>query len=116
VRMQATLVVKTSAFIGPPEFDNGSLHLGSIMLSIFRNSAAALSLLDGPYSSLARHPRLDIVRAAKRRDSLRLTRVQKANALDIHKVHLIQIQRYSWASVPEFGLHLINVLRSKFAT
>jgi len=50
------------------------------------------------------------------RDARRLTRVQKANALDIHKIHFIQIQRYSRSAASEFGLHLINVLSSKFAT
>jgi hypothetical protein len=66
--------------------------------------------------SFTKHPCLDIGRAAKCRDSVRLTRIQKANALDIDKVHLLQIQRYSRSAVPEFGLHLIDVLGSKFAT
>jgi len=42
--------------------------------------------------------------------------VQKANALDIHKIHFSQIQRYSRSAASEFAFHLINVLSSKFAT
>jgi hypothetical protein len=48
------------------------------------------------------------------RDSLCLALVQEANAFDIEKVDLIQIQRYSRSTAPELGLDLINVLNSKF--
>jgi hypothetical protein len=50
------------------------------------------------------------------RDSLCRILVQEANAFDIQKIHLIQIQRYSRSAATEFGLHLINVVNSKFAT
>ena len=49
-------------------------------------------------------------------DPLCLTRVQEANAFDVQKVHLMQIQRQSRPPAIEFGLYLINVLNSKFAT
>ena len=52
----------------------------------------------------------------KHRDSLCLALVQEANAFDIEKVHLIQIQRYGRSAATEFGLYLIDVLNSKFAT
>jgi len=67
-------------------------------------------------SSLPQHPFPDVRRTVENRDARRLTRVQKANALDIHKIHFIQIQRYSRSAASEFGLHLINLLSSKFAT
>jgi hypothetical protein len=47
------------------------------------------------------------------RDSLRLTLVQEANALDIHKTHLRQIQNDRWSGACEFGFHLINMARAK---
>jgi len=47
------------------------------------------------------------------RDSFRRTLVQEANALDIHKTHLREIQNDRWSGAYEFGLHLINVARPK---
>ena len=66
--------------------------------------------------SFTKHPFLDVGRTVEHRDSLCFALVQEANAFDIQKVHLIQIQRYSRSAATEFGLHLINVLNSKFAT
>jgi len=47
------------------------------------------------------------------RDSLRLTLVQEANALEIHKTYLRQIQNDRWSGACEFGFHLINMARAK---
>jgi hypothetical protein len=47
------------------------------------------------------------------RYALRLTRIKKANAFDIHEIHFFQIQSYSWSTTFDLGLDLINVLRSK---
>src|SRR6266566_4938298 len=44
---------------------------------------------------------------------MRLTSIEKANAFDIHEIHLLQIQNYSWSATPDLHLHLIKVLRSK---
>jgi hypothetical protein len=50
------------------------------------------------------------------RDARRRTRVEKTNTFDIDEIQFIQIQRYSRSGASEFGLHLINVVSSKFAT
>jgi len=47
------------------------------------------------------------------RDSFRLALVQEANAVDIHKTHLRQIQNDRWSGACEFGFHLINMARAK---
>ena len=47
------------------------------------------------------------------RDSVCFAPVQKANALDIYKAHLRQIQRDRRSGAPEFGFHLINVAHAK---
>src|SRR6202034_1229984 len=61
-------------------------------------------------SSLPKHPFPDIRRAAQHCDSLRLTRVQKTNTVDIHEIHFLQIQSYLWSTTLDLGLHLIKVL------
>ena len=63
--------------------------------------------------SFTKHPFLDIGRTVEHRDSFRLTLVQQANALDIHKTHLFQIQNDGWSRASEFGFHLINMARAK---
>lgn len=45
--------------------------------------------------------------------ALRLTRIKKANAFDIHEIHLLQIQSYLWPATLNLRFHLIKVLRSK---
>jgi hypothetical protein len=45
--------------------------------------------------------------------SVCLARVQKANALDVYKAHLRQIQRDWRSGAPEFGFNLINVGNAK---
>jgi len=47
------------------------------------------------------------------RDSVCFTRVQEANALDVHKAHFRQIQRDRPSGAYEFGFHLINVAHAK---
>jgi hypothetical protein len=51
-----------------------------------------------------------------RRDSVCFAGVQEANALDVHKTHLRQIQRDGRSGASEFGFHLINVARAKLPT
>jgi len=63
--------------------------------------------------SLTKHPFLDIRRSVEHRDSFRLALVQEANAVDIHKTHLRQIQNDRWSGACEFGFHLINMARAK---
>lgn len=46
------------------------------------------------------------------RDALILTRIEKANGFDVHKIHFLQIQGY-WSAAMDFGLHLIKTVRSK---
>jgi hypothetical protein len=42
------------------------------------------------------------------RYTLRLTRIKKANALDIHEIHFFQIQSYSWSTTFDLTVDLIN--------
>jgi hypothetical protein len=46
-------------------------------------------------------------------DPLRLACVEKANSLDVHEIHLLQIQSYFWSATLDLRFHLIKVLRSK---
>jgi hypothetical protein len=46
-------------------------------------------------------------------DAIRLTSIEKANALDIHEIYLLQVQSCSWSTTLDLRLHLIKVLRSK---
>src|SRR3984893_12500039 len=66
-----------------------------------------------PSISLLKHPFPDVRRTVQDRHACRLTRVEKTNALDIHKIELFQIQRDAWPSTLELRLQLIKVLRSK---
>jgi hypothetical protein len=63
--------------------------------------------------SFPEHPFPDIRRAAQHWDPLCLARVEEANTFDIHEIHLLQIQSYSWSATLDLGLHLITVLGSK---
>jgi hypothetical protein len=47
------------------------------------------------------------------RDSVCFAGVQEANALDVHKTNLRQIQRDRPSGASEFGFHLINVAHAK---
>jgi hypothetical protein len=59
------------------------------------------------------HPFPDIRRAVQHWDALHLTRIEKTNTFDIHQIHLLQIQSYSWSGTLDLRLHLSQVLRSK---
>jgi hypothetical protein len=65
--------------------------------------------------SFTKHPFLDVGGTVEHRDSFRHTLVQEANALDIHKTHLRQIQNDRWSGACEFGFHLINMARPKLS-
>jgi hypothetical protein len=43
---------------------------------------------------------------------LRQTAIEKANAFDIHEIHFLQIQSYSWSGALDLSLQLIKVLSS----
>src|SRR3984893_2747293 len=66
-----------------------------------------------PSISLLKHPFPDVRRTVQDRHACRLTRVEKTNALDIHKIEFLQIQRDAWSATLDLRLQLINVLRSK---
>src|SRR5262249_32680258 len=63
--------------------------------------------------SFARHPLSYIQRTVQRRDSLGLTLVKKANAFDVHKGYLFQVQSRSRSATLELSVQHIDVLRSK---
>jgi hypothetical protein len=63
--------------------------------------------------SFPEHPLPDVWRAVQHWDPLRLTCVEKANSLDVHEIHLLQIQSYLWSATLDLRFHLIKVLRSK---
>lgn len=44
-----------------------------------------------------------------------LTRVEKANPVDVHEINLPQIQRYPWSATRDLRLQLIKVFRSKLS-
>src|ERR1700719_2506216 len=64
-------------------------------------------------ASLLQHPFPDVRRTVQERHACRLTRVEKTNALDIHKIEFLQIQRDGWSATLELRLQLIKMLRSK---
>jgi hypothetical protein len=64
-------------------------------------------------TSFLQHPLPDIGRAVEHSDAPRLTCVEETNGVDIHLIHLFQIQSYPWITTPDLGFHLINVLNSE---
>ena len=50
------------------------------------------------------------------RDPLRLTRIEKANTFEIDKIQFLQIQNDWRFAALDFGLHLIHIPGSQFAT
>ena len=64
-------------------------------------------------TSFPENPLPDVLRAVQHWDPLRLTCVEKVNSVDVHKIHLLQIQSYLWSATLDLRLHLITVLRSK---
>jgi hypothetical protein len=50
------------------------------------------------------------------RDAGGLALVEKTDALDVHEIHLLQIQRHSGFPSLELGLELAKMLGSKLAT
>src|SRR5258706_11110545 len=64
-------------------------------------------------TSLLQHPFPNVGRAVEDRHACRLARVEKPNALDIHKIELLQIQRHAWSATLDLRLQLVKVLRSK---
>jgi hypothetical protein len=44
---------------------------------------------------------------------LRLARIKRANAFDIHEMHFFQIQTYTWSATFDLGPDLIDMLGSK---
>ena len=63
--------------------------------------------------SFPEHPLPDVSRAVQHWDPLRLTCVEKANSLDVHEIHLLQIQSYLWSATLDLRFHLIKGLRSQ---
>ncbi|SRR6266849_4392544 len=63
--------------------------------------------------SFPEHPLPDEWRAVQHWDPLRLTCVEKANSLDVHEIHLLQIQSYLWSATLDLRFHLIKGLRSQ---
>ena len=61
------------------------------------------------------HPLLDKGRTVQHRDALRHAGIEKPNGYDIHELHLVQIQNYSWSGSVDFGLQLIDLLSPKLA-
>ena len=65
-------------------------------------------------TSFQQHPLPDIGRAVEHSDALGLTCVEETNGVDIHLIHLFQIQSYLWIITTfDLGFHLINVLNSE---
>jgi hypothetical protein len=65
------------------------------------------------FRPFARHPLPDVRRAVQHRNTLRPTRIEKANALDIHVIYLLQIQSDSGSTALDLGLHLVAVFPSQ---
>jgi hypothetical protein len=66
-------------------------------------------------TSLPLHPFPDVWRTVQNRDVRRLTLVQEANAINIHEIDLLQIQRYVWSPTINLRFQLPKVLGSKLA-
>src|SRR4029077_2910774 len=82
---------------------------------ILQASLSLVTLMSGSFwpTLFPEHPLPDVRRAVQHRDPLRLTRVEKANAFDVHEIHLLQIQSYSWSATLDLRPHLVKVLRSE---
>src|SRR4029077_15326534 len=84
-----------------------------ILLSSFSfNESSRFRMVFRP-ASLLQHPFPDVWRTVQDGDACRLTRVEKTNTFDIHKIDFLKIQRDVWSATLDLRLHLIKVLRSK---